>query len=286
MVRGIEDRLFHGIVIAILVLCGAAAVFPLLYVLSVSLTPFSEVLKNGGFILIPRSITFDAYHKLLTESNLPRAFWVTIYITVVGTALNLAVTVLMAYPLSRKVLPGRSLFLFLVVFTLLFGGGIIPTYLVVKSVGLLNSTWALILPNLVWSFNVLIMKSFFESLPEELFESARMDGAREFRILWQMVLPLSLPVTMTIGLFYAVGHWNEFFQAIMYVTDRSLFPLQVIVRELLVQTQAPLENVENMTPTETLQMASVVMASLPIIIVYPFLQKHFTKGMLLGSIKG
>jgi len=286
MVRGTEERVFQIVVAAVLSLCGLAALFPLLYVLSVSLTPFSEVLRNGGFILIPRSITFDAYRKLLTESNVPQAFGITTFITVVGTLLNLAVTSLMAYPLSRKQLPGRNLFLMLIVFTLLFSGGIIPTYLVVKSLGLLDSVWSMILPNMVWSFNVLIMKSFYETLPEELFESARMDGAKEFRILARIVLPLSVPVSLTIGLFYAVGHWNEFFQAIMYVTDRELFPLQVIVREILIQTQQPLENAENMTPTETLQMASVILASLPIIVVYPFLQKHFTKGMLLGSVKG
>lgn len=286
MVRGVEDRLFGAVVAIVLALCGAAALFPMLYVVSVSLTPISEVLKNGGFILIPRHVTFSAYEKLLNESGMLRAFGVTVFITAVGTLLNMAITVLMAYPLSRKLLPGRSPLLLMVVFTMLFGGGIIPTYLVVKAVGLLDSVWAMIIPNLVWSFNVLIVKSFLEQLPEELFESARIDGARDFRILWQIVMPLSIPVMLTVGLFYAVGHWNEFFQAIMYVTDRTEFPLQVIVREILMQTQQPLENAENMTPTETLQMASVVLASLPIILVYPFLQKHFTKGMLLGSIKG
>lgn len=286
MVKGIEDRLINVLVYVILGLAGLAAIFPLMYVVSVSITPFSEVLKNGGFILIPRSATFTAYQKLLTESGIPRAFWVTIFITVVGTVVNLILTVLMAYPLSRKLLPGRQFFLLLVVFTMLFSGGIIPTYLIVKSLGLLDSVWSMILPNAVWSFNVLIMKSFFENLPEELFESARMDGAKEFRILLQIVAPLSVPSLLTVGLFYTVGHWNEFFQAVMYVTDRTLFPLQVIIRELLMLTQQPLENAENMLPTETMQMASVVMASLPIIIVYPFIQKHFTKGMLLGSVKG
>ncbi|SFS65329.1 carbohydrate ABC transporter permease [Paenibacillus sp. BC26] len=286
MVKSTNDRIADTVVFVILLACGLAAIFPLLYVLSVSLTPFSEVLRNGGFILVPRSITFDAYRKLIMESNIPRAFGVTVLITVIGTILNMIITALMAYPLSRKQLPGRNFFLMMVVFTLLFSGGIIPTYLVVKSIGLLDSIWAMILPNLVWSFNVLIMKSFYESLPEELFESARMDGAKEFRILLQIVVPLSVPVTLTIGLFYMVGHWNEFFQAIMYVTDRNLFPLQVVVREILIQTQQPLENADNMTPSETLQMASVILASLPIIMVYPFMQKHFTKGMLLGSVKG
>jgi putative aldouronate transport system permease protein len=286
MVKSMEDRFINGIVFVILGLAGLAAIFPLMYVVTVSITPFTEVLKNGGFILIPKSITFSAYHKLFTESNIPNAFWVTVLITVVGTIVNLILTALMAYPLSRKALPGRNIFLMMVVFTMLFSGGIIPTYLIVKSLGLIDSVWSMILPNAVWSFNVLIMKSFFENLPEELFESARMDGAKEFRILMQIVIPLSVPSLLTIGLFYMVGHWNEFFQAVMYVTDRTLFPLQVVIREILMLTQQPMENAENMMPTETIQMASVVMASLPIIIIYPFIQKHFTNGMLLGSVKG
>lgn len=286
MVKRLDDKLFDSFVYLILVICGLAAILPIFYVISVSITPFGEVLRNGGFILFPREITFKAYQTLLTESNIPQAFKVTILITVVGTAVNIILTSLMAYPLSRRNLPARNFFLLMIVFTLLFSGGIIPTYLVVKSVGLLDSIWAMILPNAVWSFNVLIMKSFFEGLPEELFESARMDGAKEFRILIQIVTPLSIPVLLTVGLFYLVGHWNEFFQAIFYVTDRTLFPLQVIVRELLMQSQQPLENAENMMPTQTMQMAAVMIASVPVIVIYPFLQKHFTKGMLLGSIKG
>lgn len=286
MVRGTGDRLFNAVVILILSLCGFAAVFPLLYVVSVSLTPLGEVLRSGSFPIIPREITFSAYQTLLQETGMVRALGITAFVTVAGTALNMLFTVFMAYPLSRKWLPGRSLFLMMVLFTMLFSGGIIPTYLVVKALGLLNSLWALILPTLIGSFNVFIVKSFFEQLPEEIFESAKMDGAGEFRLLAQIALPLSLSVIATISLFYAVGHWNDFFQAIMYVTDRNLFPLQVIVREILMQTQQPMENVENMTPTQTLQMAAVVLASLPIIVVYPFLQKYFTKGMLLGSIKG
>jgi putative aldouronate transport system permease protein len=286
MVRSLDDKIFNTIIYVILGLCGLAAILPILYVVSVSITPFGEVLRNGGFILFPKEITFSAYRTLLTESNIPKAFQITVLITVIGTAVNLVLTGLMAYPLSRRNLPGRNFFLLMIVFTLLFSGGLIPTYLVVKSMGLLDSIWAMILPNAVWSFNVLIMKSFFEGLPEELFESARMDGAKEFRILLQIVTPLSVPVLLTVGLFYLVGHWNEFFQAIFYVTDRTLYPLQVVVREILMQSQQPLENADNMMPTQTMQMASVMIASLPVIVIYPFLQKHFTKGMLLGSIKG
>lgn len=286
MVRGLDDKIFNTIIYVILGICGLVAILPILYVVSVSITPFGEVLRNGGFILFPKEITFSAYRTLLTESNIPKAFQITVLITVIGTAVNLVLTALMAYPLSRRNLPGRNFFLLMIVFTLLFSGGLIPTYLVVKSMGLLDSIWAMILPNAIWSFNVLIMKSFFEGLPEELFESARMDGAKEFRILLQIVTPLSVPVLLTVGLFYLVGHWNEFFQAIFYVTDRTLYPLQVVVREILMQSQQPLENAENMMPTQTMQMASVMIASLPVIVIYPFLQKHFTKGMLLGSIKG
>ncbi|KRF09607.1 ABC transporter permease [Paenibacillus sp. Soil766] len=286
MVKHWNDKLFDGAVLVILGLAGLAAIIPVMYVVSVSITPISEVLKNGGFVLIPGKIDLTAYKQLFTTTGIPRSMWVTALLTVIGTTVNLVLTLLMAYPLSRKKLPGRSFFLFMVVFTMLFNGGLIPTYIVVKNIGLLNSIWSMILPSAIWTFNILIMKSFFENLPEELFESARMDGAKEMRILTQIVVPLSVPSLMTIGLFYTVGHWNEFFQAIMYMTDRDWFPLQVIVREILIQTQQPLENAENLMPTETLQMASVITASLPIIVLYPFLQKHFTKGMLLGAIKG
>ncbi|MCU6797083.1 carbohydrate ABC transporter permease [Paenibacillus sp. WQ 127069] len=286
MVRGTEDKLFNTFIYIILGLVGLAAVVPLLYVVSVSLTPYGEVLRNGGYVLIPKAVTFQAYMKILSASDIWSSFRVTLFITLVGTAISLIVTMLLAYPLSRKGLPYRKWFLFMIVLTLLFSGGIIPTYLIVKNTGLLDTVWALILPNAIWSFNVLIMKSFFENLPEELFESARIDGAGEFRILWQLVVPLSMPSIITIGLFYAVGQWNQFFQAIMYVTDRTLFPLQVVVREMLMLSQQAMENSENMVPTVTMQMSAVVVASLPIILVYPFLQKHLTKGMLLGSIKG
>lgn len=286
MVRGSEDKVFNTFIYIVLALVGLAAVVPLLYVVSVSLTPYAEVLKNGGYVIIPKEITFSAYSKLLSNPAIWNGMKITLFVTIVGTAINLILTVLFAYPLSRKGLPHRKFFLFIIVFTLLFSGGIIPTYLVVKNTGLIDTVWSLILPNAIWSFNVLIMKSFFENLPEELFESARIDGAGEFRILWQLVVPLSLPSVLTIGLFYAVGHWNQFFQAIMYVTDRELFPLQVVVREILMLSQQGTESAENMVPTVTLQMAAVIVASLPIVVIYPFLQKHFTKGMLLGSVKG
>jgi putative aldouronate transport system permease protein len=288
MVRGAGDRVADIFILAVLLVIGLAAIFPFLYVVAVSLTPYTEVIRNGGYIVIPRSITFQGYAYLLTDSDLPRAMGNTVFITVFGTLISLVGITSLAYPLSRRGLPGRSYLLLFIVFTMLFGGGLIPTYLLVKSLGLLNTMWAMVVPGAIATFHVLIMKTFFEQLPVEIFESARMDGAKEIRIMAQIVLPLSLPVVLTIGLFNMVSYWNTFFSAILYVTDASLHPLQVLVRRLLMDSSQSTEviNVDDFTPTVTMQMAAVVIASLPMIIVYPFIQKHFTKGMLLGSIKG
>ncbi|WP_261305109.1 carbohydrate ABC transporter permease [Paenibacillus andongensis] len=286
MVRGKGDQIFDGFVFIFLIAVGITALFPLMYVLSVSLTPFSELLKNGGFVIIPKTITFMAYKELFSMPRIPDALRITLFITIVGTIVNMILTVLLAYPLSRKKLPGRSFFLLMIVFTMLFSGGIIPSYLTVKYLGLLNSVWAMIIPGAIWSFNVLIVKSFIESLPEELIESANIDGAKELRILMQIIVPLSMPVIMTVSLFYMVGHWNEFFQAILYVTPLKLQPLQIVVRSILLQSNQAFENPEATLPSATLQMAVVIFASAPMIMVYPFIQKYFTKGMMLGAIKG
>ncbi|MGO4789371.1 carbohydrate ABC transporter permease [Paenibacillus sp. 2KB_20] len=286
MVKGTNDRFFNSIVYVLLAIVAVSCLFPILYVVSVSLTPYSEVIKNGGFQVIPQKLTFDAYRSLLIERTLPKSMGVSVVITVLGTALSLLLTLLGAYPLSRKNLPGRTPILLFIVFTMLFSGGLIPTYLVVKDLGLTNTIWAMIVPNTLATFNMLIMKTFFESLPEELFESARIDGAREFRILWKIAIPLSIPSLMTIGLFYMVAQWNTFFSAIIYITNRELHPLQVVVRNMLTMSQSTEMVAEAIMPTMTLQMAAVVIASLPIILVYPFIQKHLTKGMMIGAIKG
>lgn len=286
MVTGTADKWFNSVVYLILAAVAAVSIFPLLYVVSMSLTPYSEVVKNGGFVIIPRSLSFEAYNRIFADPALGRSMLVTVFVTVVGTAVNLLLTTVAAYPLSRRKLKGRSFFLLFIVITMLFNGGLIPTYLIVQSLGLLDSVWALIVPGAIATFNVLVMKSFFENLPEELFESARIDGAQEFRILWQIVLPLSVPSVLTVGLFYMVGHWNSFFSAVLYITDRDLYPLQVVIRNMLLLTQSNELQAEVTVPTAAMQMAAVIAGSLPIIVVYPFIQKHFTKGMLLGAIKG
>lgn len=286
MVTSRSDKWFNAAIYVILVLIAVAAVFPLLYVISMSLTPYSEVVKNGGFIVLPRKISFEAYERIFADPALGRSMVVTVIVTVGGTLVNMIFTTLAAYPLSRRNLPGRTFFLLYMVFTMLFSGGLIPTYLVIQSLGMINTLWALIIPGAIATFNVLILKSFFETLPEELFESARIDGAREFRILWQVAIPLSLPSMMTVGLFYMVGHWNSFFSAVLYITDTDLNPLQVVIRNMLLLTQSSELQAEITVPTAAMQMAAVIAGSLPIIAVYPFIQKHFTKGMLLGAVKG
>lgn len=286
MVTSRSDKWFNAVIYVILILIAVAAVFPLLYVISMSLTPYSEVVKNGGFIVLPRKISFEAYERIFADPALGRSMLVTVIVTVGGTLVNMIFTTLAAYPLSRRNLPGRTFFLLYMVFTMLFSGGLIPTYLVIQSLGMINTLWALIIPGAIATFNVLILKSFFETLPEELFESARIDGAREFRILWQVAIPLSLPSMMTVGLFYMVGHWNSFFSAVLYITDTDLNPLQVVIRNMLLLTQSSELQAEITVPTAAMQMAAVIAGSLPIIAVYPFIQKHFTKGMLLGAVKG
>lgn len=287
MVKSGEDVIVNTVFMIILAVVAIVSIFPLLFVVSMSLTPYEEVMRNGGFVIIPRSITLDGYKEVLNGEDIPNAFLVTVFLTTVGTLINLVLTMLAAYPLSKKKLPGRSGLLLLMLFTMLFNGGMIPTYLLVKDLGLLNSIWSMIIPGAISTFNLLIMKSFFENLPEELFESARIDGAKELRILLQLVIPLSLPVMMTIGLFYAVQHWNTLFSAILYVSDRSLFPLQVVLREILISAQTlDYAAAETTIPTETFKMSAVILSSLPIIIVYPFIQKYFAKGALLGSVKG
>ena len=258
--------------------------FPLRYVVSVSLPPMSEVLKQGGFLVIPKKVTMDAYKAIFEQRLLPRSMVITAFVTVAGTAINMIFTTLMAYPLSKTKLPGRTKLVPFIVFTMLFNGGTIPTYLLIKNLHLIGTYWALLLPGAIWTYNLLVVKAFFENLPEELFESARIDGAGEFRVLWKIALPLSKPVMMTVMLFYAVGHWETYFAAIMYLPDQKMQTLQVVLRRMLTPNSEM--NPDTVVPTMTLQMAMVVFSSLPIIIVYPFIQKYFTKGVMLGAVKG
>ncbi|OBZ17209.1 MULTISPECIES: carbohydrate ABC transporter permease [Bacillales] len=284
----IGEKVWQAVVYFILIFLSLLCLLPFLYVVAVSVTPESEVLRRG-IVIIPESFTFLAYKEVFISHGIGQAYKITLFRTIVGTVLNVFFTVIAAYPLSKKYLPGRSSFLLFIVFTMMFGGGLIPTYLLIRSLGLLDSPWVLIIPHLISAFNLVIIKGFFEQLPAEIEESARVDGASELQSLWRIVLPLSMPVLSTISLFYAVGHWNSYFDAIVYINDSNFMPLQVILRNILlnVATQSA-DSLANSGAVSTfaVQMAAVVVTTVPILIVYPFMQKHFTKGVLLGSVKG
>ncbi|MEK8129122.1 carbohydrate ABC transporter permease [Paenibacillus filicis] len=282
------EKMGQAIVYGLLSLLAVLCLFPFVYVVAVSITPESEVLRKG-VVLIPETVTFAAYKEVFFSRGIGQAYQITLFRTLVGTALNMLFTVLAAYPLSKKNLPGRSPFLLFIVFTMMFSGGLIPTYLLIRYLGLLNSPWVLIIPGLISAFNLVILKGFFERLPYEIEESARVDGAHELQVLGRIILPLSMPVLATVSLFYGVSHWNSYFDAIVYINDAKLMPLQVVLRNILLNVQSQsaesLSNLEHVS-TMALQMAAVVVTTLPILVVYPFLQKHFTQGVLMGSIKG
>ncbi|WP_127579302.1 carbohydrate ABC transporter permease [Paenibacillus koleovorans] len=286
-----SDRFVDVILYTSMVLFGLATLFPLYYVVVMSITPITEVLRNGGFVVIPEKTTLEAYKFIFSSNRVPNALKITIIVTSVGTFLNIMVTMLLAYPLSKKFLPGRNYVLMGIVFTMLFSGGLIPLYLVVRATHMLNTIWALIIPGLVSSFNMLIMKTYFENLPAEIEEAAKVDGCSDMQTLLRIVLPLSMPIIATLGLFYGVGHWNAYFAGVMYLTDKDMMPIQVVLRNMIISPSVSQElNVTSQDmqqlPPETVKMATVVVAIIPILIIYPFLQKYFVKGMLIGSIKG
>lgn len=289
--KSASDRVVDTLLYAGLGLFCLATMFPLYYVFIVSITPYTEVLRSGGFVIWPSSFTFEAFKSVLGSNVVPKALEVTILVTVAGTLLNLVATTALAYPLSKKWLPGRNAMLLGIVFTMLFSGGIIPLYMIVKAMGLMNTLWALIIPGMISSFNMLIMKTYFEGLPQEVEDAAKVDGCGDLGTLIRIILPLSLPIIATLGLFYAVGHWNTYFAGIMYLHDRDLYPLQVVLRNMIVTPSVSQElgvqqsDLQTLPP-ETIKMAVVVIAIVPILVLYPFLQKYFMKGMLIGSVKG
>lgn len=282
------NKIFDGINYVLLTIIALITVLPFIYILAVSFTSPHEVAK-GGFILFPKEWSLSAYRYIFSTNTLVRSLGVSIYVTSVGTLINLILTSLMAYPLARRTLRGRQPILMAVLFTMLFSGGMIPTYFVVKAMGLTNSLWALMIPNAINAFNLIVLKNFFQEIPAELEEAARIDGSSDIGVLIKIVLPLSAPAMATFGLFYAVEHWNQFFNAIMYINDNTKWPIQVLLREIVILAQSRIGDT-SIDETEiqplTIRMAAIVFATIPIMIAYPFLQKHFAKGVMLGSVKG
>ncbi|MFD9868079.1 carbohydrate ABC transporter permease [Streptomyces niveus] len=276
----------------ILLVCVIAVVLPFLAIIATSLAEADQVNKAGGYVLWPDDITFSSYRALLSGGLVSKAMLVSIGVTVVGTALSLVSSVMLAYGLSRPGSFGHKPVLMLLLMSMLFAPGIIPSYLMVKQLHLVNSYWSLILPTMINAFNVIVLRSFFMNLPKELIDAARIDGASEAKILTRIVLPLSKASVAVIGLFYAVTYWNAFFNALLYINDAAKWPMQLVLRTYVVNNatlsggQVDVAAGAPIPPTQSLQAAILVLSIVPIVIVYPFLQRHMNKGVMVGAVKG
>lgn len=282
-----EDRIVDTVVYAIVIFLSISIILPFMQVITISMSPASVVNRNG-FHLIPMEFDFSGYNTIMTDDNFWHSYLVTIARTIIGTASCVLVTVLTAYPLSKPNLPYRRGLMIFVVFTMYFSGGMIPTYLLLKNIGLTNHFLVYILPCLVTGFALIVTRNFFMTLPAALEESARIDGASNMKILFSIYLPLSLPVLATIALWYAVTHWNSWMDNMLYVTKQNLYVLQYVLQTILNNGQTPdMEMaVGVVVHTETMKMAALILSLIPIVCVYPFLQKYFIKGMVVGSVKG
>ncbi|MGN1070593.1 MAG: carbohydrate ABC transporter permease [Candidatus Fimadaptatus sp.] len=281
------SKIGQAALIFLLLLMSITILYPVLHVLAVSFSNNNNVVR-GEVGIIPIRPNLEAYRYMFRYNLLGSGFKNSLFILIVGTSINLLMTMMTAYPLAKKSLIGRRFFMLMITFTMMFSGGLIPNYIVIVKLGLVDSLWSLILPGCVSAYNMIIMKNFFEALPAELNEAARIDGMSEMKILFRIVVPLSLPSLCTIGLFYGVGHWNAYFNATIYLNSRSRWPLQVVLRNLLENAvTSEIDYGDSATlPVEPLKMAVVVFTTAPIVILYPFIQKYFVKGALVGSIKG
>ncbi|QQQ63597.1 carbohydrate ABC transporter permease [Paenarthrobacter ureafaciens] len=281
------SALYQTVKAVVLVVFSVSILTPILLVVSTSLADNEQLVKAGGFVLWPERPTLEAYATIFKGPMVLQSLGVSMLVTVVGTILALFVTITMAYATSRTVLFGRPVVL-AVLLTLLFAPGLIPSFLMIRQLGLLDSLWSLILPGIFGAFNFVVMRSFFMNIPGELIESARIDGANDWQILWRIVMPLSKAVIAVVGLFYAVGFWNSFFNALLYINDHSKWPIQLLLRNFVVQGSGAADQLGITTspPPQSIQMAVVVVALVPILLVYPFLQKHFAKGVITGAVKG
>lgn len=292
------DKVFLGFVYAFLIVSLVIVLYPLIYIVSASISN-PHMVNSGEMWLLPKDITFEGYRTLLGNESIWRGYRNTIYYTALGTSINLLVTLPCAYALSREDFYGRKAFTNFMLVTMFISGGLIPSYLLINSLGMLNTVWALVIPGSVSVYNVVVTRTFFQTtIPREMEEAAIVDGCSDFRLFLQIVLPLSTPIIAVMALFYGVGHWNSFFSALIYLSDKSMYPLQMVLREILVLQDMSSNTVSNVSSDmanmlySKQQLASVIkygvmiVSSLPVIVVYPFLQKYFVKGMMVGSIKG
>ncbi|WP_135550312.1 carbohydrate ABC transporter permease [Paenibacillus cymbidii] len=289
--KNAADRTLHVAVYLVLTAMTAVTLLPFANVLAKSVSAEWAVV-SGQVGVWPIDFQLDTMRYVITSQPFVRAFIVSLIVTVAGSLFSILLTAITAYPLSKRHLPGMRGIMVAFVFTMMFSGGTIPNYLLIRQLGLMNSLWSLILPALISVFNMLIVKSYYENLPESLEESARMDGARNLTLLFRILLPLSMPVLATIALFYAVYYWNDFYHPMLYINSSSLKPLQLYLRDIVMDadtTQAGVsktaDDLLNISP-EGIRAATVVASTVPIVLVYPYLQKYFIKGVLIGSVKG
>lgn len=290
--ESVTDKFFLGIVYIFLSLVLILILFPLLHILSASFSSPSAV-TSGKVWLWPVDFSLIGYKAVFQNSDILVGFGNSFFYTIVGTLVNVSFTAMLAYPLARKTFYGRGLIMILLVFTMFFDGGLIPNYLLVKSLGMVNTRWAMIIPGALAVFQVIIARTFFQSIPEELAEAADMDGCSDMRFFLRIVLPLSKPILAVLFLMYAVGHWNAYFNALIYLKDSSMFPLQIFLRNILIlnsENSDMLTNVNSLLVQQglkdLLKYSLIVVSTAPVLIIYPFVQKHFVKGVMIGSLKG
>ncbi|THF76716.1 carbohydrate ABC transporter permease [Cohnella fermenti] len=288
--KSFGERAFDIANVSILTLLCFCTLYPILYIIFGSLSDSVLLVRHSGFLYKPVGFSWDAYSMVLKNPMIGIGYRNTLFILVVGTFINVALTSLGAYCLSRRNVLFTKPILMMIVFTMFFNGGLIPTFMVVKNLHMVDTLWSVIIPTAISAYNLIVMRTFFLSLPDSLEESAKMDGANEYTVLFRIVLPLSMPVVAVMILFYAVGHWNAFLNALIYLNDRDKFPLQLVLREILIQNST-----DNMTTdtasldaaavAQSIKYSTIVIATVPILFIYPFLQRYFTKGVLIGAIK-
>ena len=290
--RSTADIIFLTINYVLLIVCCIIVLYPIYYMFIISISDGYAVLR-GEVKFFPVGINFSSYKAVLESPDIPKSYLNTVIYTVVGTFINVAMTAMCAYPLSRKKFFGRNVFAFMIIFTMFFDAGMIANFMVVDQLNLTNKIWAIVLPGAINAWYMVIMRTFFQQIPEEIYESAHLDGAGDFVIFGKIVLPLSVPTIMTMVLFYAVGHWNSWLNALIYLDDKAKYPVQLIMRNIVLsgETAALSSSAASMSQdvgivATNVKYAVVFVTMLPILLVYPFIQKYFVKGIMVGALKG
>lgn len=289
--KSLGERVFGIVNIVILAVIALVSLYPMLYVVFSSISDPIEYMKHSGMLLKPAGFSLVAYEKVLSKPEIATGYLNTIFYVVVGTGVNMAFTISFGYVLSRKNLLLNKLFMIMVIITMYFGGGLIPTYLVVKSLGLVNTRWAIILPSAISTYNLIIMRAGFLGIPDSLEEAANIDGASPFQIMTKIIMPLAKPTIAVLVLYYAVGRWNSWFTEAIYLRDFDKYPLQLFLRDILITNNQQdmmmsTNSADQLALGEIIKYATIIVSTLPILVLYPFLQKHFTKGVMVGAVKG